>query len=149
MPNILQLREAIAPEGKFSYQDYYINGRRLADRFDTGGSLPPLGWFTPEVDLHSRRVLLLDEEFEHDPERLPIFVCHWCGDYLCGYVSALVTRQGDQVIWSDFARADFNSFDSEGCMQLTYREIERGSRLRFSFDADQYRAAIENGTQNP
>lgn len=149
MPNILELREAIAPEGKFPYQDYYINGRRLADRLDVGGSLPPLGWFTPEADIRSRRVLLLDEEFSYDKERLPLFVCNWCGDYLCGYIAASVTRQGNQIIWSDFTNADFNDFDSEGNMQLTYREIEGGSRLRFSFDADQYRAAIEKGIPNP
>ncbi|RYD18621.1 MAG: hypothetical protein EOP88_21940 [Verrucomicrobiaceae bacterium] len=149
MPNLLQLRDTLEPERGYSYQDYYINGRRLADRMNLGGQVPPLGWFNPEADQRARRLLLLDEEFTPDPGRVPLFVCHWCGDELCGYVAALVTRQGDQVIWSDFSKVDYNSFDADGGMLLAHREIEGGSRLRFSFDAEQYRVAIEKGTQNP
>lgn len=146
MPNTIQLRNAFESERSCRYQDFYINGRRLADQFENVGRVPPLGWLIDEADLHSRRLLFLEEDFESDSERVPLYVCNFGGDYLCGYLAASVTREDDRIIWSNFAEANCDYSNPDGSLEIKYEQHETLSRLRFAFDAEQYRNAILEGT---
>lgn len=148
MSNILRLQNTVELTKGYNYQDFYINGCRLADEIKAGGNIPPLGWFTNEADQHSRKLLLLEEDFEHEPGRVPLYVCSFCGDYLCGYIAASVTRENDRIIWSDFADAYCDYSSPGGCVEIKHRQNETLSRLRFSFDAEQYRNAILEGAPN-
>lgn len=150
MPDTLHLRDAVEPGGRFSYQDYYVNGRRLAGMIDTRGCLPPFGWLSnPGFEQRFRRMLLLEELPDYDPQRIPLYVCNRCADYLCGYYSAVITREDDKIVWSDLRMGyiDYTALDDE--QTYVCQAEDSGNPLRFSFDADQYRAVIEKGIPNP
>src|SRR5215217_6735470 len=150
MPDTLQFRDNVEPGGKFSYQDYHVNGRRLAGMIDPRGCLPPFGWLNnPEFEQRSRRMLLLEELPDYDPHRVPLYVCNRCADYLCGYYSVVITREDDRFIWSGFRMGYINHPAPAGEQSYVCQPEDSGKLLRFSFDADQYRAAIEKGSQNP
>jgi hypothetical protein len=145
MIDTLQLRNAIHPNGQGQYWDFYVNGRRLADRLETQGDIPPFGWVTVDFDRMSRRLLLLEEPFGYERARLPLYVCHLCADYLCGFFSASIVREGDRIIWSNFAMARYDYEATDEADPFIYTQNKNAEWMRLSFDVNQYRSAILEG----
>lgn len=116
---------------------------------DTRGCLPPFGWTTTDFEQRSRRMLLLEELPDYDPQRVPIYVCNRCADYLCGYCSAVITREDDRIIWTDFRMGHVVCRQPEDEQTYICEPEDSGKWLRFSFDADEYRAVIGKGVRIP
>ncbi|RYD18318.1 MAG: hypothetical protein EOP88_22995 [Verrucomicrobiaceae bacterium] len=148
-PDILQFQTEVERGTGALYRDYHVNGRRLADLVDTRGHISPFGWTTEDYQEQFRRQLLLEEEPEQDPDRIPLFVCHICADYLCGYFSTLITCEDDRIIWSDLRMGHIDYPPPDNISTYVLQPEDSRRWLRFSFDADEYRAAIEKGTRNP
>lgn len=147
-PDILQFQTEVDRATGIPYRDYYVNGRRLADLVDTAPLVTPFAG-TYDYQEHFRQMLLLEATPDHDPERIPLYVCAQCGDLLCGYFSAAITREDDLIVWSDL-RMGYFAYPPPDCEETYVLQPEDSRRwLRFSFDADQYRVAIEKGTRNP
>ena len=61
--------------------------------------------------IRSVNQLLLIEGADLPNNRRSIFVCGECGDISCGAITAVVTRQGDRISWSDFGYE--NNYDEK------------------------------------
>ena len=140
MPDILQLRTGFRSRTKCSYLDFYVNEVRLADTLRIGDFIPPLGWLSPEVDLHFRMMLLRKEPSDFRPDRVPLFVCPECVDYGCGVGTVRITREGDAIVWSDFRWE--RHYDDD------FQQSGDERHLRFSFDARDYFRALNDKTNN-
>ncbi|WP_369147571.1 hypothetical protein [Streptomyces sp. R44] len=98
----LDLVSAASPVGEHLHHDFLVDGRPLlhrldeTDGFDTvsplAADLPPT--VRPE---HAHRLLLADGT------RQVIHSCPDCEDPGCGTVTAVVAREGSDVVWRDFA----------------------------------------------
>ena len=139
MPDMLQLRSGFRSRTKCNYLDYYVNDVRLADTLRIGDFIPPLGWLSPEIDLHFRMMLLRKEPSDFKPDRVPLFVCPECVDYGCGVGTVRITREGDAIVWSDFRWE--RDYDDE------IHQSDNEKRLRFSFDAGEYFRALNETKQ--
>jgi len=62
-----------------------------------------LGWFVPEENAKAVQRLLAMEPGDMESGRTSLYVCPECGDLLCGPVGAYIEREGESVIWRDFA----------------------------------------------
>jgi hypothetical protein len=122
-----------------------VDGEPLSDRLGRG-AVPPLGWLLPEYEKLAASSFLASDLDE--PARVAIFVCPECGDAECGYVSAIVERSGDEIIWRDFASSWHDHFPEPGeggAGSLWKHETESyPSTIEFRFDAAEYRLAIVN-----
>ena len=106
--------------GDIPYLDIVVDDRPLATYFAGRlGALPdnvsPLGWSaTEQHKCEQFRRFLLEEPPDLPHGRNSILVCRLCGDLACGAYSAVFTREGDFIRWSDFgyeSTLDFESAD--------------------------------------
>jgi len=121
------------------FLDFIIDGESLYDRHGLD-LISPLGWFVPPADEKAARQLLLEEpsEFGH---RVEIYVCPECGDRYCGSLTAIVERQGEEIVWRDIASTTFDFFEAEA-WQHENLPLAEWPELRFA--AAEYVQAIAN-----
>ncbi len=70
--------------------------------------------------------------------RTSILVCSQCGDLGCGAVSAVIAREGSDVVWSDLRIADNLGIDDQS--PLLFKKV---TSFRFLWD-DYVRALAAN-----
>ena len=89
------------------FLDYIVDGESLYERhgFDL---ISCLGWFVPEEDAKAARRLLRDEPPDLQ-DRVAIYVCPEDADLLCGALTAIVERQGAEIVWRAIANSQFDS----------------------------------------
>jgi hypothetical protein len=143
----LTLRWARRKAGKFvtgrSYLDFVIDGRSLAKRLDWSDAVTLLGWLAPEQHEVVLSELLLLRPTALAENRRELYVCPECGDIGCGSITAVVTRQGDRVIWSDFAHYVDHSEDGAHTVgRSPFAHIGP-----FAFDAGAYAATFAAGRE--
>jgi len=82
--------------------DFVVDGRSLAAALaaDVAGAL---GWGDPAWQALILDKLLGRSAPDLPPDRVALYVCPECGDLGCGAVTASVVREGDAVVWRDFA----------------------------------------------
>ena len=120
------------------FLDFFINGESLHDRhgFDL---ISPLGWFVAEEDEHAARRLLGAEPPDLEG-RVAIYVCAECGDLECGAITAIIEREGKNVLWRDLASTNFDALADD----WTYDDDVFKSWRGFRFNAEEYLAALTN-----
>ncbi|MFE3324376.1 oxidoreductase [Streptomyces sp. NPDC059176] len=118
------------------FVDFIVDGRPLLFRLADLDAVSPLASdVPPSIFVHQVRSLLLEADPPLPDGRHVIYGCPECEALACGAVTAVIERDGGDVIWRDFAWQT----DEEA-------DLERGGYHGigpFRFRADQYRAALE------
>jgi hypothetical protein len=86
------------------YAEFLIDGMPLsaiAKRM-ASDNISSLGWGAKEFQDQIVSRLLVESEPASD-DRVPLYVCPECGDLACGALTAKVERDGNDIVWSDFA----------------------------------------------
>lgn len=99
----LEFRPGFREQTQCSYWDYYIDGKRLADVLGVGDFIPPFGWLPAKIERGFAEMLLRNCDSNFKPGRVPLFVCPECVDYGCGVYTCSVSREGDSILWRNFA----------------------------------------------
>jgi hypothetical protein len=91
-----------------------------------------LGWGDRAWQDQVVKKLLLRGEPDFLPNRYALYVCPECGDLGCGALSAVVERDGEFVVWRDFAWAnnyeemvDRGGFEHLGPFRFEFIAYER------------------------
>jgi hypothetical protein len=72
--------------------------------------ITPLGWgLAGEEERAARR--LLRKEPPEISDRVAIYVCPECGDLLCGAITAVIDRDGADIVWREPAYSTFDYLD--------------------------------------
>jgi len=106
MPKPSQLSLQTIRHGHIAISDILINGIPLVERLrkhegEPMGYVSPIGWIEESLER-----LVLQSPPDLPGERTSILVCSHCGDLGCGAVSAIIVRDGDNVIWSELGIAN-------------------------------------------
>ncbi|MFI7367047.1 oxidoreductase [Streptomyces sp. NPDC050149] len=118
------------------FMDFLVDGRPLLFRLSDLDAVSPLASDVPPAifTTHVRR-LLLEAEAPLAGGRYVIYGCPECESIECGAVTAVIERDGTDVVWRDFAWQTYESVDLE---QGGYRDIGP-----YRFDGEQYRRELE------
>src|SRR3974390_1576666 len=107
--HILTLRETHRPGGggktARTYFDFYVSGTRLLDllNWPEADFITPLGWGVIAEQQQAVAELLLHQKPSLPSGRCHVSLCPECADISCGPVTARVEREGEFVVWRDFA----------------------------------------------
>ena len=80
--------------------DLVVDGESLYDK--VGDFISPLGWQNDGENRKAVDRFLRRAESDFPGNRTSIFICPECGDLGCGAVSAVIEREGGDIIWRDF-----------------------------------------------
>src|SRR5438874_2606099 len=94
-------RRRVAVETPVPFLDYVIDGMSLHEQLGAE-KIGPLGFLLPEAEEETARRLLLEEEPDVD-DRVAVYVCPLDADLLCGAITAVIERVGDEIVWRDLA----------------------------------------------
>lgn len=85
--------------------DFVVSGRSLYKELRRRGYdvVPRLKSRLVPVDAGTRDLLLLEREGDTPSGRVALYGCPLCGHIGCGVVSARITREGADILWSEFA----------------------------------------------
>lgn len=116
--------------------DFVIDGRPLLFHLSDLDAVSPLASDVPPAifTTHVRR-LLLEADAPLPDGRYVIYGCPACESLACGAVTAVIERDGTDVVWRDFAWQTNKTADLE---QGGYHGTGP-----FRFDGDQYRQELE------
>ncbi|HEY9367100.1 oxidoreductase [Streptomyces sp.] len=118
------------------FLDFVVDGRPLLQELSELDAVSPLAAdVPPEIFAEDVRRLLLDAEPPLADGRFILYACPECAGLDCGAVTAVIERDGDAVVWRDFAWQTDEPADLE---RNGYQGIGP-----FRFRADEYRAALE------
>ncbi|WUW20246.1 oxidoreductase [Streptomyces sp. NBC_01463] len=118
------------------FMDFLVDGRPLLFRLSDLDAVSPLASDVPPAifTTHVRR-LLLEAEAPLAGGRYVIYGCPECESLECGAVTAVIERDGTDIVWRDFAWQTYESVDLE---EGGYRDIGP-----YRFDGEQYRRELE------
>lgn len=88
------------------FLDYVVDGESLYERhgFDL---ITPFGWGVAEEDERAARRLLRKEPPDIE-DRVALYVCPEDGDLLCGALTAVIDRNGTDIVWREPAHSTFD-----------------------------------------
>lgn len=140
------------PEGvhrtRREYLDFVVDSRSLRDTLSVNDLVSWLAdWLNPpsigELLPEGRSVLQASEI--GSGQRL-LYVCPECGDAQCGAMTAVITDEGDRIVWKDFANLFWDA--NQG-----WRPVFETSGFEhigpFFFDRPQYTDALRNPPPRP
>ncbi|MEK8130436.1 oxidoreductase [Paenibacillus filicis] len=107
------------------FADLIIDGRSLYQMLKKYDRVPSLGWGRVE---HQRQMIdyfLLKQQHEYMYNRYPILVCPWCGDEECGFISVIIDREEDIVIWKDFKKEHAHKSINLGPFYFKWENYEK------------------------
>ncbi|WP_046213559.1 hypothetical protein [Paenibacillus wulumuqiensis] len=84
------------------FADLIIDGQSLYQTLKEHDMVPVLGWGSDEYQRQIIDYFLLKQAHPYLYHRYPILVCPWCADEECGFISVLIERKEDVIIWRDF-----------------------------------------------
>lgn len=120
------------------FLDYIVDGESLYEQHGVD-FIGALGWGGAETDEEAARRLLLEEDPDVD-NRVAVYICPEDGDLLCGAVTAVIQRVGDEVVWRDLALSSYDFLEEKWHHDST--GFSQWSELRFP--ATDYAEAIAN-----
>jgi hypothetical protein len=86
------------------FVDFIVDGRPLLHQLSDLDAVSPLASDVPPAIFTAQvRSLLLETEAPLPEGRYVVYGCPECEDLACGAVTAVIERDGDDVIWRDFA----------------------------------------------
>ncbi len=116
------------------FLDFVIDGESLYEKI--GDLISPLGWGSAEETRNAVDRFLQRAAADFPNDRTSIYVCPECGDLGCGAVSAVIEKEGDDIIWRDFGYE--NNYDP-------FVNLEDFSELGpFTFNANEYYQLFAN-----
>ncbi|MET8331732.1 oxidoreductase [Streptomyces sp. NPDC005181] len=117
------------------FMDFIVDGRPLLFQLTDLDAVSPLASDVPPAifTTHVRR-LLLEAEAPLADGRYVIYGCPECESLECGAVTAVIERDGTDIVWRDFAWQTYETVDLE---QSGYHGIGP-----FRFDGHQYRQEL-------
>ena len=83
--------------------DFVVDGQSLLERLGGGDAHGCARCLEAEIDAMIGQRLLGHAAPDLPSDRVALYLCPECGELSCGGITASVTRQGDRVIWRDFA----------------------------------------------
>ncbi len=130
----------------FVYPEFVINGVPLAEllaappRHTSGrrtrlSQVPPIAFPYGGDDEVAR--MLLDAPPDLRDGRSSILVCEMCGDIECGVISAVIERDGDAIVWRDFASQSPDPTDPDRGWYTPFTNV-----LPMRFDQSVYRKTL-------
>ncbi|MFF8289740.1 oxidoreductase [Streptomyces sp. NPDC016309] len=118
------------------YVDFVVDGRSLLHRLSDLDAVSPLASDVPPAVFTGHvRSLLLEAEPPLPDGRYVVYGCPECESLGCGAVTAVIERDGDDVVWRDFA---WQTDESADLALNGYHGIGP-----FRFRAAEYRAELE------
>ncbi|WAP59220.1 oxidoreductase [Streptomyces sp. S465] len=118
------------------FLDFVVDGRPLLARLADLDAVSPLAaGLEPSVFAEQVRRLLLEAESPLEGSRFVIYGCPECEGPACGAVTAVIERDGPDVVWRDFGRQTDQTPDVE-------RDGYHGIGP-YRFRGEEYRAALE------
>ena len=114
------------------FLDYVIDGEGLYERHEQD-KVSCLGWLQPEHDESAAQRLLCKDAPDLDG-RVAVYVCAEDADLLCGAITVIVEREGDEVVWRDMAFSYPDWDKTEGTHQAWCHDstgFEEWQELRF------------------
>ncbi|MFD8915795.1 oxidoreductase [Streptomyces sp. NPDC059575] len=129
----------VLPDGGYQihrdFTDFVVDGKPLLFRFPDLDAVTPLASdVPPEVLAAQVRGLLLEGEPPLPGGRFVVYGCPECADLACGALTAVVERDGGDVVWRDFAWQDGERAEPE--------RDGYGGTGPFRFRGPAYRAAL-------
>lgn len=106
------------------FADLIIDGSSLYQMLKMYDMVPSLGWGSEDCQRQMIDYFLLKQTHPYLYYRYPILVCPWCGDEECGFISVLIEREGDLVIWQDFKLEPDNKPINIGPFYFKWEEYE-------------------------
>ena len=119
------------------FLEYLVDGRSLYQRHGTD-RISCLGWGASDEEQRAAQRLLVQRPPDVDG-RVAIYICPECGDLLCGVISARITREGEAVIWRDFASSHYDVMT--GTWHHDVKPFAHWPELQF--EAQAYEATIQ------
>ncbi|MFR0355976.1 oxidoreductase [Streptomyces sediminimaris] len=117
------------------FVDFIVDGRPLLFRLSDLDAVSPLASdVPPAIFTEQVRSLMLEAEAPLPDGRYVVYGCPECADLACGAVTAVIERDGEDVVWRDFAWQTGEHADPE---LNGYRGIGP-----FRFRGEQYREAL-------
>jgi hypothetical protein len=117
--------------------DFVVDGRSMAELLDVGENIGCLGWWPVKAEAEHLERLKDRAPADLPSGRVSLYVCPVCGGLDCGAVTVRITREGDDLVWSDFAWEREADLDD-------YAPYPRGipGVGPFRFDRAQYRRTL-------
>lgn len=118
------------------FMDFLVDGRPLLFQLSDLDAVSPLASDVPPAifTTHVRR-LLLEADAPLAGGRYVIYGCPECESLECGAVTAVIERDGTDIVWRDFA---WQTYETVDLARSGYHGIGP-----FRFDGDQYRQELE------
>jgi hypothetical protein len=117
------------------FMDFIVDGRPLMFRLTDLDAVSPLASDMPPAIFTAQvRTLLLDAAAPLEGGRCVIYGCPECEDIECGAVTAVIERDGDDIVWRDFAwqtdeTADLELNGYQGIGPFRFRGAEYRAEL--------------------
>ncbi|WP_261675987.1 oxidoreductase [Streptomyces lusitanus] len=124
------------------FVDFVVDGRPLLYRLSDLDAVSPLASDVPPSLFTAQvRGLLLETGAPLPDGRHVLYGCPECEDLACGAVTAVIERDGDDVVWRDFAwqtgdRADLERDGYHGMGPFRFRGDEYRAALNALLDGD-------------
>jgi hypothetical protein len=121
------------------YLDFCLGGQTVFRADVERRDLCSVLWIDPPVpEERDNSVLRLLKELPGDlpNDRVSLYICPECGDIGCGSITAKISINGDEVVWSEFGYE--KNYEDSVLMELF---AARGS---FSFDRFGYEAKLRD-----
>ncbi|MEU3759937.1 oxidoreductase [Streptomyces albogriseolus] len=124
------------------FVDFVVDGRPLLYRLSNLDAVSPLAWDVPPSLFTAQvRGLLLETGAPLPDGRYVVYGCPECEDLACGAVTAVIERDGEDVIWRDFAwqtgaHADLERDGYHGMGPFRFRGAEYRAALTALLDGD-------------
>lgn len=115
------------------FVDFVVDGRPLLFRLSDLDAVSPLASDIPPAIFAAQvRGLLLEADAPLSGGRYVIYGCPECEDLACGAVTAVIERDGDDIVWRDFAwqtdeqvDLEFNGYHGTGPFRFRGEEYRR------------------------
>jgi hypothetical protein len=120
------------------FLDYIVDGESLYEQHGAD-FIGPLGWLLVDADEEAARRLLRKEKLDVEG-RVAVYVCPECADLLCGAITAVIERVGDEIVWRSLAMSSYDHLEGRRHHEAT--GFEAWGELRFP--ATGYYDAIVN-----
>lgn len=118
------------------FMDFIVDGRPLLFRLSDLDAVSPLASdIPPAIFTRQVRALLLDAEAPLPGGRYVVYGCPECEGLGCGAVTAVIERDGDDIVWRDFA------WQTDETADLELNGYHGTGPFRFR--ADEYRTELE------